>query len=510
MIGMDQYELIRTASRVYGKSIRQIRRETGHHRRTIRKALAGKEPKYRRQKEPRAPIMDPVAKIVERWLLGDRQEPRKQRHTARRVYTRLVEEHQFTGAEVSVRRWVREWKAAHGWGRREAVLPLDPEVAREAEVDWGTAWVQMAGLRRQVKLFVMRPRYSGKPFVRAYPWERQEMFFDGHMHAFSYYGGVFGELVYDNLTQAVKRILRGRQRVEQERFVSFRSHYTFEARYCTPGRGQEKGGAEGLIGFARRNFLVPLPSVEDFEKLNQLLAQRCEQYGSHRIGGREDSRTVDERFEAERGSLLPLPDQAFENFKPVRVKVDAYQTARVDHNRYSVPRAYVGCWLWAHVGCEQMLLYASDRKVSQHDRLFWKSQWQIDPLHYLDLIYERVGAFESARAIVQWRRQWPADYEVLLQALRRRQGEGRGTREFVQVLQLHRQYESSQVEAAVRLVLEKGCPGYESIRHLLRAQEAPLLSTEPLPAELIPGVTDQPVPVSDLNAFNALLPAAAL
>ncbi len=240
MIGMDQYELIRTASRVYGKSIRQIRRETGHHRTTIRKALAGTEPRYRRQKEPRAPVMDPVAKIVERWLLGDRQQPRKQRHTARRVYTRLVQEHQFAGAEVSVRRWVREWKAAHGWGRREAVLPLDPEVAREAEVDWGTAWVQLAGQRRQVKLFVMRPRYSGKPFVRAYPWERQEMFFDGHMHAFSYYGGVFLELVYDNLTQAVQRILRGRQRVEQERFVSFRSHYTFEARYCTPGRGQEK------------------------------------------------------------------------------------------------------------------------------------------------------------------------------------------------------------------------------------------------------------------------------
>ena len=162
------------------------------------------------------------------------------------------------------------------------------------------------------------------------------------------------------------------------------------------------------------------------------------------------------------------------------------------------------------MGCEQIRLYASDRKVSQHDRLFWKSQWQIDPLHYLDLIYERVGAFESARAIVQWRRQWPLDYEVLLQALRRRQGEGRGTREFVRVLQLHRQYESSRVEAAVRSVLDKGCPGYESIRHLLRAQEAPPLSTEPLPAELIPGVTDQPVPVSDPNAFNALLPAGAL
>ena len=295
---MDQFELIRTAARVYGKSIRQIGRETGHHRVTIRKALAGKELKYRRQKKPRAPVMDSVAKIVEQWLLGDRQRPRKQRHTARRVYTRLREEHEFTGAEVTVRRWVREWKAAHGWGRREAVVPLDPEVAREAEVDWGTAWVLMAGRRRQVKLFVMRSRYSAKPFVRAYPWERQEMFFDGHMHAFHYYGGVFRELIYDNLTQSVKRILRGKKRLEQERFVSFRSHYTYRARYCTPGQGQEKGGVEGLIGFARRNFLVPLPRVRDFEELNHLLAQRCEQYGTHQIGGREDSRTVDERFEA--------------------------------------------------------------------------------------------------------------------------------------------------------------------------------------------------------------------
>ena len=144
---MDQFELIRTASRVYGKSIRQIGRETGHHRVTIRKALAGKEPQYRRQEKPRAPVMDPVAKIVEQWLLGDRQRPRKQRHTARRVYTRLLEEHEFAGAEVTVRRWVREWKAAQGWSRQEAVVPLDPEVAREAEVDWGTAWVLMAGQR---------------------------------------------------------------------------------------------------------------------------------------------------------------------------------------------------------------------------------------------------------------------------------------------------------------------------------------------------------------------------
>ena len=272
---MDQYELIRTADRVYKKSIRQIARETGHTRRTVRKVLAGQEPKYRREKEPACPVMDPVAGIVEAWLQADRDRPVKQRHTAHRVWQRLVEEHEFTGAEPTVRRWVRERKTRLGWNQTGAVVPLDPEHAREAEVDWGTAWVRMNGEDRQVKLFCMRSRYSGKAFVRAYPWERQEMFLDGHIRGFDWYGGVFPTLVFDNLKTAVKQILRGKGRVEQTRFTAFRAHYTFEARFCNPARGQEKGGVEGLVGFARRNFLVPVPEVTDFEDLNTQLLERC-------------------------------------------------------------------------------------------------------------------------------------------------------------------------------------------------------------------------------------------
>ena len=385
------------------------------------------------------------------------------------------------------------------------IVAVDPEVAREAEVDWGTAWVQMGGERRRVKLFVMRSRYSGKPFVRAYAWERQEMFFDAHMHAFHYYGGVFRELVYDNLTLSVKQILRGGRRVEQERFVAFRSYYTYRARFCNPGQGHEKGGVEGIIGFARRNFLVPLPRVENFDQLNQLLVERCHAYGGHRIAGREDNLTVEERFEGERSRLLPLPDRPYENFKAVRVKVDRYCTVRIDRNRYSVPRAYVGRWVWAHIHCQKMVLYADERKVAQHDRVFSKNRWQIDPLHYLDLIGERVGSFESARAIVQWRARWPKDYDLLLQQLRSRQGHSRGTREFVRILGLHRDYEQTQVEQAIASVLEKHCPSYESIRLVIRLQESSPLVVQPLPAELLPGVTDRAVLMSDVKDFNALL-----
>ena len=172
--------------------------------------------------------------------------------------------------------------------------------------------------------------------------------------------------MYDNLSLSVKRILRGKKRVEQERFVSFRSYYTYEARFCNPGKGQEKGGVEGLIGYARRNFLVPLPRVRDFQELNELLLERCHQQGSHRIGGREDDRTVQQRFEAERSRLLPLPERPYENFKPLRVKVDRYQTVRVDCNRYSVPRAYVGRWVWAHVSCWEVKVYAENRNIGEH------------------------------------------------------------------------------------------------------------------------------------------------
>ena len=165
----------------------------------------------------------------------------------------------------------------------------------------------MNGEDRQVKLFCMRSRYSGKAFVRAYPWERQEMFLDGHIRGFDWYGGVFPTLVFDNLKTAVKRILKGKARVEQARFTAFRAHYTFEARFCNPARGQEKGGVEGLVGFARRNFLAPVPEVTDFEDLNAQLLERCAADDQRRIGGRSDDRTIGGRHAVEQERLWHCP-----------------------------------------------------------------------------------------------------------------------------------------------------------------------------------------------------------
>ena len=503
---MDQYESIRTLHRVYEQSIRGIARQTGHHRETIRKAIQGEEPKYRRIQPVSSPVMDPVVPLIKKWIENDRSRPRKQRHTAHRIYERLVVEQGFEGGESTVRRWVREYKASQGYNTIEAVVPLDPEAAREAEVDWGTAWVKMAGEERQVKLFCMRSRYSGKPHVRAYPWERQEMVFDAHMRAFAYYEGVFEEIVYDNLSTAVKKIVRGKKRIEQERFTSFRSHYTFKARFCSPARGQEKGGVEGLIGYARRNFMVPLPEVRDFAQLNERLEMACRDHDQRPIGGREDRRTIAQRHVQEKGRLIRQPERPYENSRPLRVKIDRYQTARLDRNRYSVPRAYVGRWLWADVGCDGVDLYVQDRKVSSHERIFSEGKWQLDPLHYLGLIHERIGAFEAARPIRQWRARWPQEYEVLLAGLRRNRGEASGTRDFVRALQLHQDHASEQVEQAIRKTVAVGAFDYDAVKQLLVQLASQDRAPAPLPKDLIPGLTDRTVSSSDVSRYDDLLP----
>ncbi len=507
---MDQYELIRTANRVYRKSIRAIAREYGHSRKTIRKVLAGLEPKYRRKKERFAPVMGPYAAIVEAWLKQDLEVWPKQRHTARRVYTRLVEEHGFRGSEVTVRLWVRRFRERLGYRSKDAVIPLDPECAREAEVDWGTAQVRMAGRLVTVQIFCMRSRYSGKSFVRAYPMQRQEMFFDGLIRAFAFFGGVFPVMVFDNLKTAVRKVVHGKSRIEQDQFVKFRSYYTFEARFCNPAGGREKGGVEGLVGFARRNFLVPLPEVEDYEELNRLLAERCLAHGNAIIAGRQDRRTINQRHAEEQCRLLPLPAKPFDNIKPVQATVSRYQTAMVDWNRYSVPSAYVGRKVWVQIGCDRIGIYADGTKIADHLRLFGKSKWQIDPQHYLELIAERIQAFESARAIRQWRPSWPAAYETMLSILRHRLGHNKGTRDFVRILQLHQDHSAAEVSQAVEQALEYCSYGYHAVKHLLSCRTTQPQNMIPLDPDLIPGITDRQIALADLDRYDALLMGGAL
>jgi transposase len=465
MITMDQYEFIRIAHRVYGKSIRAIERETGHDRKTIRKVLKGEHAGYSPRHAQLYPSLGAYLGIIESWLEADKAAPKNQRHTAARVFRRLVNEEGFKGSESAVRRYVRKAKVRLGVNAPKAFIPLDPDCGQEAEVDWGGALAVIAGEQLRLKFFCMRSKFSGKPFVRFYPCERQQAFFDAHIHAFAFFGGVFKTLVYDNLTTAVQKVLRGKGRIEQESFRKFHSYYNFYPRFCNVASAHEKGGVEGNIGYARRNYMVPIPRAQSIEELNDKLTGECLAYGNHRIQGRE--RTVSELFEEEEEHLIALPDHPFSNIQTVQSRVNHYSTVILDKNRYSVPTDYAGLTVRAVLGVDQVEIFYEGKRVGAHRRLFGNNKWQLDPDHYLDLLQRRPMAFCSARPIRQWRKSWSQSLEMLLKRFIESRGETDGTREFISVLMLYRHHKKEDVNEAVERGLECNVSSRAGVEHLL-------------------------------------------
>lgn len=476
---MDQYEFIRIGYRVYGKSINQLIKETGHARNTIRKALRSEYVGYSERDKQSNPVLGRYHDQIDKWLKADKDNPRKQRHTAKRIFDRLVEEHGFAGCESNVRRYVREAKRLLGVGKSKAYIPLDPKSAKDGEVDWGNAVAIIGGQRTRIHLFCMRSKYSGKPFVQVYPCERQQVFIDGHIRAFDFYGGVFKTLIYDNLTTAVKKVLRGKKRIEQESFNRFRSYYNFESRFCNLDSAHEKGGVEGLVGFARRNFMVPLPEVDTMEDLNLRLMNQCISYGSHRISGRE--KPVKELFEEEQSSLIPLPAIPFNNIQLDNSKINHYSTAIIDRNRYSVPCNYSGLKVGVELSATHVKIYYGNKRIGIHRRVFGNNKWVLNADHYLDLIQERPGSFHAARPIRQWKEQWPPSLEILLNRFMRYQGETNGIKDFISVLMFYRDHNCQDVNTAIESAVSSNISSSEGVKYILLNSQ-PDLPFEPLAA----------------------------
>ena len=402
MLTVDQYEYVRIAHRVYGKTIRAIAKETGHSRNTIRKVLENEHIGYSPREYQSYPSLGPYLVTINKWLINDKDNPKKQRHTGTRIYNRLRKEKDYEGSISTVLRYVKIARQGIGVGSKQVFIPLDPLVGQEAEVDWGRCIAILDGEKVTLKFFCMRSKFSGKHFVRCYFCERQQALFDAHIHAFLYFGGIFPVLIYDNLTTAVRKVLIGINRLLQEGYKKFKAYYNFDARFCTPGKGHEKGGVEGLVGFARRNYMVPVPEAKNLEDLNRMLLQECHAYGAHRISGKEN--TVNELYEQEKHHLLCLPDIEFSNLQTTNGKSDKYSTVILDKNRYSVPTEYAYLKIRAVLKVDRVDLYYGNKKIAEHTRLYDVNKWSLNPLHYLELIGQRPRAFTSARPIKQWRK----------------------------------------------------------------------------------------------------------
>ena len=489
-------------------------------RHTVRRALEDPGPPvyHRRESYPR-PVLGPYLALIDRWLAEDQRYPAKQRHTARRIYHRLVAEYGFSGGESTVRQYVRE----HRSHRPEVFIPLEHDPG-EAQVDWGIALVIMAGRQTSVRLFCLRLCYSQKSFVMAFPTERREAFFAGHVAAFGFIGGVPTWITYDNLSTAVQRLLRGSWREEQREFVAFRSHYLFESNFCRPGKegAHEKGLVENLVGYARRNFLVPLPEVASFEELNALLAHRC-QAGDGRLPRSfshiergllpSQGRTVGEAWEAERRHLLPRSFSHIERGLPLphfawpcctvhTLKASHSSVVRFEGNRYSVPSGYAGRRVILRAYVDRVDIAQGERTIAHHARCYGRGQDILDPYHYLPVLQVKPRAFHHAKAVRQY--PWPPVFRQALAFLEQRLPDGTGVREFLRILALKEEVGEERLGQALELALPYRCLAADAVRHLVHQMDTPRCEPPGLDLHVL-NVAAPAVPVRDVALYNQLL-----
>jgi len=504
---VEEVEAIRRAYYHEHKSVRAIAREQRHGRRVIREAIMGATPtpqRYRLGKRKVRPVLDPVTGIIDAWLAADQVAPPKQRHTAKRIFDRLVTEHRYTGGERIIRQYVRTWKQAHITGTR-AFFPLAHAPGQEAQCDWGEAIVRVAGTEQTANLFCFRLSYSLKPFVCAFPTARQECFFAGHLDAFAALGGVPPRIVYDNLGTAVRKVLQGRTRVEQEAIVAFRGHYLFASHFCLPGLegAHEKPLVESLVGYARRNFLVPIPDVPSWQALNALLAERCAAEDRRTVAGR--AHPIGVLWREERPLLLPVQHHPFPCCRTLAVHATRQALVTFERNRYSVPTRYAGERLLLRAYAWTVEVSDGQTAVAHHPRLYGRDGEQLDPLHYLALLERKPGAFDYARPMQQWARTWPPIYRQYLAALRQARPAD-ATREFVRILQLHARYDLATIAAALAQALTLGCWSADGVEQCLRQLRMPTVPTVPIDLAGIPVLTQIAIPLPDLQRFAALLP----
>ncbi len=501
MLTVEEREAIRRAYYVEHKSVRAIARELHHARATVEQALESAEPTQYTQHQPRpAPVLGPYHAQIQAWVAENATLPRKQRYTSHRIYE-LLRAAGYPGAESTVRGYIGQLRRAQR-AKREVYVPLAFAPGEAAQVDWGVAEVVVAGHVQAVQLFVMELCYSRRTFVMAFPTQRQEAFFLGHVQAFHFFQGVPQVLIYDNLKAAVYRILAGQQRQEQARFVQLRSHYLFESRFCTPGQGHEKGGVEGRVGFVRRNYLVPRPAVADYPALNAYLAAACAADDARQVQGQPQP--IGAAWAAERPHLRPLPPHDFACAVQREVTLNGYSQVVFETNRYSVPtdQAYRQVVLQA-TPFEVTLLHGA-QVLARHPRCYDREQDIWDPLHYLPLLEQRPGALAHARPLQQWRTTWPPVYERLLTHLQQRWPEGQGTREFVRILRLHQEFPAPLLEQAVAEALRYASATVDSVRLCLQALTQPAL---PAPVDLAahPALAQIAAQGPDLQQYERLL-----
>ncbi len=458
MYSVEIYGRVRRAVLVEGRSQRSVAREFGLARVTVRKMLGYSVPPGYRRKEPaKRPKLGPWVGVIDAILEQDKSQPAKQQHTAKRIFDRLRAEHAFPGGYTIVKDYVRVATLR----RREMFVPLT-HAPGTAQADFGEALVIVGGEERKAHYFAIDLPHSDDCFIRAFPAETTEALLEGHVQAFAYFGGVPTAILYDNTKLAVARILGDGTRQKTRAFSELQSHYLFAEKFGRPAKGNDKGNVEGLVGYARRNFLVPVPRCESWEALNAYLLEQCRQHREQRVRGEQE--TIGERFARDRAAFLPLPASAYEACEKRVARVSSLSLVRYRTNDYSVPTEYGHRDVLVKGYVHEVAIVCGSKVIARHRRSYQREDMVFDPLHYLALLEQKARALDQAAPLLGW--ELPDCFARLRRLLEARLHQ-RGKREYVQVLRLLETFSLPEVGAAISDALQLGTLSFDAVKHLL-------------------------------------------
>ena len=458
MKGVELYAQVRYAVQIEGLSRREAARRYGIDPRTVAKMLAfSVPPGYRRSRPPVRPKLDPFTGTIDAILTEDEARPKKQRHTAKRIFERLRDEHGYSGG-ITI---VKDYVLAHRLRHCEVFVPLRHDPGH-AQVDFGEALAEIAGVECKIHFFAMDLPHSDACFVRAYPAETTEAFCDGHNAAFAFFGKVPNSILYDNTTLAVARILGDGVRQRTRVFSELQSHYVFADRFGRPGKGNDKGKVEGLVGWARRNLLVPVPRAASFTALNEQLLEGCRRRFGDRLRGHEE--TIGERLARDLAAFHELPPAPYDACEKRPGRVSSLSLVRYRGTDYSVPTAYAHREVLIRGYVTEVVISCGAETIARHPRSYEHEDFVFDPLHYLALLEQKIGALDQAAPLVGW--DLPEEFATLRRLIEARMGK-RGKREFVQVLRLLEVFRPEDVLAGIREAIVRGVIGFDAVKHLV-------------------------------------------
>jgi transposase len=417
-------------------------------------------PGYRRTAPIKRPKLDGFTDHIDGWLEENSGLPRKQRYTAKRIFDRLRAEHSFEGGYTIIKDYVRD----HERRSREMFVPLH-HAPGHAQADFGEALVLIGGVEQKAHYFAFSLPYSDACYIRAYPAATAEAWMDGHVHAFAFFGRVPQSILYDNDRCLVSRIQPDGTRKRTALFNGFLSHYVIEDRYGRPGKGNDKGSVEGLVGWARRNFMVPLPSFVSWAAFNAWLEEQCRQRQADILRGH--TQTIGQRLQRDLEAMSALPAAPFEACDQATGRVNSLSLVRYKTNDYSVPVAFGHREVWVRGYVDKVVIGCAGYVIARHPRSYEREDMVFDPVHYLSLLEKKINALDQAAPLADW--QLPEAFHTLRRLLEARMIKA-GRREYVQILRLLESFDLDDLHVAVKNALRMGAIGFDAVKHLVLCQ----------------------------------------